>query len=61
MWSNFSPQVVKTKFLPQADHCEFYDGENDRGTDFSPCTSIFTCQFFTTRDPYPPSSARCSF
>jgi hypothetical protein len=52
--------TAEARVLTQAIPCEFCGGQSGTGTDLSPSTSVFHCQYHSTNTPHASSSTCCS-
>lgn len=46
------PLTAEVRVRSQAGPCDTYRGHRDTGTDFSPSTSVFPCQYYSTSAPH---------
>lgn len=50
-------EYVRSQVSPR----EIFRGQSSCGSGFSPCTSVVSCDYYSTNAPYSPSSTHCSY
>jgi len=53
--------IAESRIGSQVSLCEICGGQSGTGTDYSPSSSAFRCQYNSTNAPYSYSSPCCSY